>query len=140
MTRIFDRSDYDSRSLKACYRELGDRLSEEAAALRSELHEKHYPGFGAVGGQPVFIARGTHAAYPLPCTQDSCDNGTPFEDNEHDVQHAWPERSCSASCVTAFPTTADGTSPGADSVRHEAADAPALLGSMRRSRPRSSSR
>jgi hypothetical protein len=50
MARIFDRSDYDSRSLKACYRELGDRLSEEAAALRSELHEKHYPGFGAVGG------------------------------------------------------------------------------------------
>jgi hypothetical protein len=50
MTRIFDRSDYDSRSLRACYRELGDRLSEEAAALRSELHEKHYPGFGAVGG------------------------------------------------------------------------------------------
>src|SRR5581483_616960 len=50
MTRIFDRSDYDSRSLKACYRELGDRLSEEAAALRSELHEKHYPGFGAIGG------------------------------------------------------------------------------------------
>ncbi len=50
MTRIFDRSDYDSRSLKACYRELGDRLSEEAAALRSELHERHYPGFGAIGG------------------------------------------------------------------------------------------
>jgi hypothetical protein len=50
MTRIFDRSDYDSRSLKACYRELGDRLSAEAAALRSELHERHYPGFGVVGG------------------------------------------------------------------------------------------
>jgi hypothetical protein len=50
MSRIFDRSDYDSRSLKACYRDLGDRLSEEAARLRSELHEKHYPEFGAVGG------------------------------------------------------------------------------------------
>jgi len=50
MTRIFDRSDYESRSLRACYRELGDRLSAEAAALRSELHERHYPGFGAVGG------------------------------------------------------------------------------------------
>jgi hypothetical protein len=50
MTRIFDRSDYESRSLKTCYRELGDRLSQEAAALRSELHERHYPGFGLVGG------------------------------------------------------------------------------------------
>jgi hypothetical protein len=50
MTRIFDRSDYESRSLKACYRELGDRLREEAAALRSELHKRHYPAFGAVGG------------------------------------------------------------------------------------------
>jgi hypothetical protein len=50
MTKIFDRSDYESRSLRACYRELGERLAEEAAALRSELHERHYPGFGAVGG------------------------------------------------------------------------------------------
>jgi hypothetical protein len=50
MSKVFDRSDYESRSLKACYRELGDRLSDEAATLRSELHEKHYPGFGAVGG------------------------------------------------------------------------------------------
>jgi hypothetical protein len=50
MTKTFDRSDYDSRSLKACYRELGDRLSEEAAMLRSELHERHYPAFGTVGG------------------------------------------------------------------------------------------
>jgi hypothetical protein len=50
MTQVFDRSDYESRSLRACYRELGDRLSDEAAALRSELHEKHYPGFGAVTG------------------------------------------------------------------------------------------
>ncbi|HUA55539.1 MAG TPA: hypothetical protein VMB81_25370 [Candidatus Sulfotelmatobacter sp.] len=50
MSKVFDRTDYESRSLKACYRELGDRLSDEAAALRSELHEKHYPGFGAVGG------------------------------------------------------------------------------------------
>ena len=59
---------------------------------------------------PVFIARGTHAAYPLPCRQDSCDNGTPFEDNQHDGSHRWPERSCSASCVTGFPVQADGTS------------------------------
>lgn len=50
MSRIFDRSDYESRSLKTCYRELGDRLSQEAAALRSELHERHYPDFGLVGG------------------------------------------------------------------------------------------
>ncbi|MBI3513809.1 MAG: hypothetical protein HY060_07085 [Proteobacteria bacterium] len=50
MTKIFDRSDYESRSLRACYRELGERLAAEAAALRSELHERHYPGFGAVGG------------------------------------------------------------------------------------------
>jgi hypothetical protein len=50
MTKVFDRSDYESRSLRACYLELGDRLSDEAAALRSELHEKHYPGFGAVTG------------------------------------------------------------------------------------------
>jgi hypothetical protein len=50
MTKIFDRSDYESRSLRTCYRELGERLAAEAAALRSELHERHYPGFGAVGG------------------------------------------------------------------------------------------
>lgn len=50
MNKIFDRSDYESRSLRACYRELGDRLSEEAAALRSDLHDRHYPGFGPVTG------------------------------------------------------------------------------------------
>lgn len=50
MTRKFDRSDYDSRHLKNAFREMGERLAQEAAGLRAEVHERYYPNFGVVGG------------------------------------------------------------------------------------------
>jgi len=58
----------------------------------------------------VFVARGTHAAYPVPCTTSTCNGDSAFEDNRHDGAHAWPEDPCSASgCVTGFPTAAAGS-------------------------------
>jgi hypothetical protein len=54
----------------------------------------------------VFIARGTHAAYPYPCFSATCDGNTVLEDNRHDGALASP---CPpAGCVTAFPRTATG--------------------------------
>lgn len=50
MSRKFDRADYDSRALKACYGDLAARLAEAAATLRSEVHARHYPQFGTVSG------------------------------------------------------------------------------------------
>jgi hypothetical protein len=60
----------------------------------------------------VFVARGTHAAYPLPCRSSSCSGASVIEDNRHDGGHAWPERPCSGlGCVSPFPETADGLHP-----------------------------
>jgi hypothetical protein len=57
----------------------------------------------------VFVALGTHAAYPLPCLSSTCAGNTVFEDNRHDGRHAWPDAPCSApGCVTAFPQPANG--------------------------------
>jgi hypothetical protein len=57
----------------------------------------------------VFIARGTHAAYPLPCRSSTCTGDSAFEDNRHDGGHPWPEDPCAGGdCVTAFPVVAGG--------------------------------
>jgi hypothetical protein len=57
----------------------------------------------------VFVARGTHAAYPVPCGSSTCSGNSAFEDNRHGGEHAWPEEECSGThCVTAFPRTAGG--------------------------------
>ncbi len=50
MAKRFDRTDGDARGLNLCYRTIGDRLAEEASALRTFLHEKYYPEFGRVSG------------------------------------------------------------------------------------------
>ncbi len=50
MAKRFDRTDGDARGLTLCYRAIGDRLSEEASALRTFLHEKYYPEFGRISG------------------------------------------------------------------------------------------
>jgi hypothetical protein len=78
--------------------------------LQSAL-EKTLKPFAAgrdVANHPlIFVARGTHAAYPLPCTSPTCNGNSTFEDNSHDGGHAWPEDECSAKgCVTAFPRAA----------------------------------
>ena len=58
----------------------------------------------------VFVARGTHAAYPLPCKASTCDGNTAFEDNRHDGRHVWPDRACTVSgCIEGFPRTAQDT-------------------------------
>jgi hypothetical protein len=57
----------------------------------------------------VFVARGTHAGYPLPCKSSVCDRGGILEDTSHDGAHEWPEQRCSPQgCVTAFPAPARG--------------------------------
>ena len=60
------------------------------------------------GGKPlVYVARGTHAAYPKPCSKRFC-SASLFEDNPHDGYYTWPETACTAQCVTEFPRPDDG--------------------------------
>jgi hypothetical protein len=60
------------------------------------------------GGKPlVYVARGTHAAYPDPCSKRFC-SASLFEDNPHDGRYTWPETACAAQCVTEFPRPVDG--------------------------------
>jgi hypothetical protein len=57
----------------------------------------------------VFVARGTHAGYPVPCRSSVCDTDKPFEDNSHDGRFEWPDGECAAAaCVTAFPRSNTG--------------------------------
>jgi hypothetical protein len=55
----------------------------------------------------VFVARGTHAAYPVPCGTETC-GGKDFADNEHDGALPWPAgvRCSRPACLRAFPETA----------------------------------
>jgi lysophospholipase L1-like esterase len=68
----------------------------------------------------VFIARGTHAAYPTSCTQTHCRvDGVPgihatkaLEAESHDGGKPWPvdeAANCILTCVTALPTRHNGT-------------------------------
>jgi hypothetical protein len=58
----------------------------------------------------VFVARGSHAAYPTPCAQSDCPGNSVLQDNSHDGDRPWPDVPCSnAACVTGFPVAADGT-------------------------------
>jgi hypothetical protein len=59
-------------------------------------------------GHPrVFIARGSHAAYPAKCTKQVCNGNSLFEDNRYDGKNPWP---CNGkTCVTPFPLTAGGS-------------------------------
>lgn len=50
MPMKFDRADPDSRALRACYGDLGERLQREATELRAAIHAKFYPNFGLVEG------------------------------------------------------------------------------------------
>ena len=80
------------------------------AALSGKGRLRRYAGHPDVAERPlVFVARGTHAAYPLPCDSSTCEGDTAFEDNRHNGQHEWPEQPCSTdACVTAFPRTPSG--------------------------------
>jgi hypothetical protein len=63
-----------------------------------------------VSAQPlVFIARGTHAAYPMPCTDEPCSTDTVSPEKRHDGTYAWPERPCGGDCVAPFPATGTGS-------------------------------
>jgi lysophospholipase L1-like esterase len=71
----------------------------------------------------VFSARGTHASYPIGCSDVSCpETAVPgvadtsaLEDNPHDGKIAWSGDSdggCGGLCVALLPTRRDGTQPG----------------------------
>jgi hypothetical protein len=65
-----------------------------------------WPALHVTDHPKVFVARGTHAGYPLPCASSSCGTGSVLQDNSHDGSHRWPEDPCSTrDCVKAFPET-----------------------------------
>ena len=62
----------------------------------------------------VFIARGTHAAYPTGCRAACTDPFTFHKEEPHDGRLPWPgprEPECVALCITALPTTDRGRKP-----------------------------
>jgi hypothetical protein len=62
----------------------------------------------AVDERPVvFIARGTHAAYPQACAKDFCPTGALSNDNEYDGHNPWSRNGC-LGCVSLFPATTTG--------------------------------
>jgi hypothetical protein len=63
---------------------------------------------GELADRPlVFVARGTHAAYPQACTKEFCRTGSFSNDNQFDGKNAWPENDC-VPCLALFPVTATG--------------------------------
>jgi hypothetical protein len=85
------------------------------ATLQAAVSQRTLRPFAAgrdVANRPlVFVALGTHAAYPLPCRASSCNGDSAFEDNRHDGQRAWSEEPCSVGgCVSPFPRAVDGVS------------------------------
>jgi lysophospholipase L1-like esterase len=67
----------------------------------------------------VFVARGTHASYPVSCRRDRCkvggvpgiDANRPFNENRHNGAKPWAaneETRCVTSCLDALPTRANG--------------------------------
>jgi hypothetical protein len=62
----------------------------------------------------VFVARGTHAAYPNLCRAASCDEPGAFNENRHDGGRPWPgnrDAVCASLCVDVLPTHERGASP-----------------------------
>ena len=58
----------------------------------------------------VFVARGSHAAYPTPCAESNCPGNSVLQDNPHDGARPWPQLPCAnTACVTGFPVVANGT-------------------------------
>ena len=76
------------------------------AALRSDRLRPYVKGRDVARRPLVFVARGTHAAYPLPCSSSTCEGGSVFEDTRHDGKHEWDCRG--TGCVTPFPVLARG--------------------------------
>jgi hypothetical protein len=81
----------------------------ETAVKRAPL-ARYAAGRDVTNRPLVFVALGTHAAYPLPCRASPCDAHSVLEDNSHDGGHEWPEdHPCAAGgCVSPFPVTGDG--------------------------------
>ena len=63
----------------------------------------------------VFVARGTHASYPVACARQECTQiGHDLEEKRYDGGHPWienDERACALTCVTSLPTHNEGTEP-----------------------------
>jgi hypothetical protein len=82
-----------------------DVVSYTWAQLRAK-----WPGRAVAGHPLVYIARGTHAAYPVRCRTDPCEGNAVLEDNRHDGRLPW--RCAGDGCVTAFPETAERAPAG----------------------------
>jgi hypothetical protein len=62
----------------------------------------------------VFVARGTHAAYPDRCRSASCDEPGAFNENRHGGERAWPgndDAVCASLCLDVLPTHDHGRAP-----------------------------
>ena len=80
----------------------------QAAYMRPEL-SPFTEGRDTANHPLVFIARGSHAAYPTPCAEPDCPGNGVLQDNSHDGARSWPQVACAnPDCVAGFPVSADG--------------------------------
>lgn len=79
------------------------------AAYRTHALAPFIKGRDTANHPLIFIALGSHAAYPTPCFTSNCPGNSVLEDNTYNGAHAWPDGPCSApGCVAGFPVTANG--------------------------------
>jgi hypothetical protein len=91
-------------------------LTEVWKRLRDRHGQPFDPGVDTSLRPLVFVALGTHAAYPEICRRRKCDEHALWRDNRHDGGEPWvgndeaaPE--CVSGCLAALPTRDGGTEP-----------------------------
>jgi lysophospholipase L1-like esterase len=127
VTVILDGSDPAGEPMAVNYAEHDGRVGYSWAALKQLWSRTQgvsdVPADELAIRPLVFSARGTHASYPVPCAQSSCDRNpvpgipdtSPLEENPHDGHVPWlgnTDSGCGGSCVLALPTRRGGAEPG----------------------------
>jgi hypothetical protein len=93
-----------------------DVLNEVWKRLTDKDGRPFEPGVDISQRPLVFVALGTHAAYPHICRRDHCDEGSALNDKRHDGTKRWfgndtDNPRCQSGCLAALPTRAGGTKP-----------------------------
>jgi hypothetical protein len=120
VTVVVDTDHPDAPPLEVLYAEHDARVRYPWAVLERRWHDAKPAAALAGDAIPsirplVFIAAGTHAAYPTPCDVNHCvDPLSLVRDNSHDGSTPWELNSdddCNAACVAALPTRDRGRRP-----------------------------
>ncbi len=115
VTVVLDGDDPDGAPLAVNYAQHTGSIHYSWAALT-----RLWGGAERPAGRPlVYVARGTHAAYPRACRAAHCPHNpvpgirddSSVEDTPHDGRRPWSGNRCTATCLTALPTRQEGSEP-----------------------------